>query len=254
VNYSNKSLALSVVVVFGLFGCASDKHLVKLQSAKTITDTAPFKGAAGDIPYEFQERLGLEVGYNIQYVKLERFSGYKLTFIFRNKSTSTIDISPRIRLIDANGMIIKESSYDGVMAESAMMARTAIPQIPAIQIAQQPYGSYQSGTIQNLNTGNTYTYSGYSQPQPNYGASFAGGFAQGAALGAAIAGASERKYGVMMMEWLPRNWMRGNYTLEPNLATSGSILYSASSSTKLPLKIKLDIGTSEFMFETVSGS
>jgi len=251
VNYSNKNLALLIVVVFGLFGCASDKHLVKPQSARAITDTAPFKGAASDIPYEFQEHLGLEVGYNIQYVKLERFSGYKLTFIFRNKSASTIDISPRIRLIDANGMIVKESSYDGVMAESAMLARTAIPAIP---VTQQPYGSYQSGTIQNLNTGNTYMYSGYSQPQPNYGASFAGGFAQGAAMGAAIHAASERKYGTMMMEWLPRNWMSANYSLEPNLATSGSILYSASNSTKLPLKIKLDTGASEFLFETISGS
>ncbi len=234
------------LLIFGvavLSGCASEQNLVKIDTARTIPDTAPFDDE-DDIPYEFQDRSGLEVGYSVQYIELERFSGYKLTFVIRNKSDSVVGFTPRVRMADANGLILQESSYDSLMAEAAALSGTRIPDIPLAQ----PYGSYQSGTIRNVATGSTYVYSGYSQSQGG----FASGYAQGAAIGDAIHAGKQRRYGRMMLEWLPKNWMRNSYTLDPGFAISGSLLYSASEEAELPLKIKLDVGREEFLFETVS--
>lgn len=199
-----------------------------------------------NIPYETVEKGGISLGYNLFFAKGGNLSGYRLTLVIRNNTSARRLLEPAVSLQDAGGFLVPPYAYQAFVTEAALLAGTAVPAIP-VQ-AQSNY--YNTGTIRNTTTGNTYAYSGTTTVAPAGG--FAGGFAQGMAQGAAIRARNDREEGHKMLRWANAFWLKSAYDLPPGTAASGSLFFPASNLGQLPLRLTIETGGEKFQFVTAA--
>lgn len=199
-----------------------------------------------NIPYETVEQGGISLGYNLFFAKGGSLSGYRLTLIVRNNTSGRRVLEPVVSLQDAAGFLITPYTYQAFVTEAAILAGTAIPAAPAP--TQSSY--YNTGTIRNTSTGNTYAYSGTTSTAPAGG--FLGGLAQGLAQGAANRAGNDREEGRMMLRWANSFWLKSAYELPPGTATSGALFFPATNLGQLPLRLTIEIGGEKFQFVTAA--
>lgn len=199
-----------------------------------------------NIPYETVEKGGISLGYNLFFVKGGNLSGYRLTLVIRNNTAARRVVEPVVSLQDAGGFQVPPYAYQAFVTEAASLAGTAVPAIP-VQ-AQSNY--YNSGTIRNTTTGNTYTYSGTAKTAPAGG--FAGGFAQGMAQGAAVRATQDREEGRLMLRWANAFWLKSGYDLPPGAAASGALFFPAATLGQVPLQLTVEVGGEKFEFVTAA--
>jgi hypothetical protein len=199
-----------------------------------------------NIPYETVEKGGISLGYNLFFAKGGSLSGYRLTLVIRNNTSARRLLEPAVSLQDAGGFLVPPYAYQAFVTEAASLAGTAVPALP-VQ-AQSNY--YNSGTIRNTTTGNTYTYSGNTTAAPAGG--FAGGFAQGMAQGAAIRAVNDREEGRLMLRWANAFWLKSDYDLPPGTAASGALFFPAANLGQVPLRLTVEVGGERFEFVTTA--
>lgn len=204
-----------------------------------------------DIPYETQERDGIEVGYSLMFTNDVNMEGYRLTLVFRNKGSQEKNIKPIVNLEDESRIQLPAYSYEAFVSNGAVLARTQTPPMPASQ--QSNY--YSTGTIRNVATGSSYSYTGTTAPTP-YGAAggFAAGLAQGMAQGAANRARQDREDGLMMMKWANAFWLKSSYSLQPGAGAVGVLFFPSPKVGNLPLRLMVTVGGQDFVFVTKAAS
>jgi hypothetical protein len=239
--------ALALLSVITTAGCASVVQLNDPAKSISAVDVATLESPR-KIPYELQERNGLKAIYNLSFIPRGNFTGYRLTLIFKNEGSQPRVIEPRIAVQDSTGMVLSPNSYEAVMTQAAALAGTAVS--PMLLAGPSTATYYQSGTVRNTMTGNTYQYSGYSTSAPSGG--FAAGLASGMAQGAAMRAVADRNEGVLMLRWTNAFYLKSRYELPSGGVASGALLYPAASLAQLPLKLTIEAGGDRFEFLTAS--
>lgn len=226
---------LFAVLALLVAGCASVNQLNDPSKPSVVVDRTT---------YEYQERDGIGVGYNVRFGQDSFFTGYHLKLFLRNNRSSAETLRPKFQLQDAAGLLIQPYSYDAFIAYAAAMAGTEVPPMSV----SSPTRYYHSGTVL-APSGNVYSYSGYTTSAPAGG--FAAGLAQGMAQGAAARAAADRNAGRMMLQWAPGAWLREEYPLPSGAAAQGELLLPAQRLGALPLKLVVEVNGLVFDFRSV---
>lgn len=233
-------IAFVVVAAILVSGCAQMIHLNEPSRSKEDLDLANLLSPR-NIPYETQELDGVSVSYNLftdgrEYVRL--------TLVVKNTTASEISFSPEVTLVDSGGVVINPYTYEQIRMQAVGLLGTQVPMLPP----PQPSAYTMTGSIQSLNTGNTYTYSGSARARN----SFAQEYATGYNVGSAIAARQAQDSGYLMLRWIDAYWLRKQYSVQPGSAAVGALLFPANQVNRLPLKLSVKVGSRQFVFVSKS--
>lgn len=233
-----------LILLISLFvaGCAmAPKSLNDPARSALDTDVANLLRPR-QILYETKTAGSVAVSYNIFPGSEPGFTGYRFTLIIRNIDPAPLTVEPRAAMMDGGGLQIQPQSYSDFMSTAYRMAGTRVREIP-----QQAPPQRTTGTITNaLNPIQSYNYTADS-------ISAASGSRAGN-LAAALSQAMDegvRASGQLMVRWAEMYWLRREYTLDPNAAAVGALLFPSPIDRSLPIKVVVTVGDQRFDFTTV---
>lgn len=229
-------------LVLALFGCASAPVATQFNIPEKTIQTQDFRMGADEnskAPFEFHEKNGLSVGYNLRGFDDE----FTLRLIFKNKTNSALKFAPRVTIVNAQGFVVNPQDLRNVLQNYSSSASMPVPAV----YQANPQSYYNSGVLTDQTSGKTYNYSGTSTPS---GGAFAQGFGIGAMIGEALAARSARKYADEVMSFTTRYWLRSEYEL-PVGASDVGLLYYTVNSISSPMKISVTVNGEVFEFKTL---
>jgi hypothetical protein len=205
-------------------------------------DVAPVK-SDDEIPYETLDKDEFAVSYNLQLRDDGLGPVYKLTLIMRNKTGEHAQIEPQLTLVDGDGIAIQPYSYGAVRAEAFALAGAKAPPIPA---SSNTGNRYYEGTVRNTSTGERYAYTARSTST----SSFSDSFAKGYSVGAQVRADRNMEKALRLIKWTDTYWLKGKYSVPPQTAVSGAVLYPGSKKPALPMRLMVEVAGELFEFET----
>lgn len=240
---------LIVAAALVLAGCATASRPTALKPSGQVIDlpdiSSPY--AKGMVPFEIRYLDVLSVAVNAT-TQPGIVGVTTVTVFFKSHHDKELILVPKIKLIDVNGLEVPAYSYDGFMSEVSALAGT--PYIPMPDFKPYTSTTTTQGTIRDTRTGQSYNYEAQSTSRSGGPLTNAvNSYAQGVAMREAIDAADRRRAGQSYMRWASSAWMREAYTVAPNTAVSGVIVFPfLLEKERLPAKVQLSVSGHPFEF------
>jgi len=245
----------TVAILFAvsvLSACAADSQfasLTNVERAIYLPDLS-VRPDAPPVPYDMKEDSDVSVG---MYICSE--PGFmnltKVSVIIRSKLDRTIEVSPHIALFDVNGIELPAYTLNAFIAEASALAET--PEIPLPRAAPSRSSKIVSkGKITETTTGQTYVYQGQSTSSSSDDKPV-DPYLRMVAMSEAIDSSQRRTFGQSVMRWGHAFWLQQSYSIAPQAAVSGGIMYPVVlDKSRLPAKVIVTVNDSRFEFATIA--
>lgn len=241
-----RAMPLIVSLVLLLVGCASPiKSLTDPAGAQMVEDMAPL-GAVTKLPYEFKNGRLVTVGLNLRYAETSSTSGYIATIFMKNNTKERLEVAPRVTLEEGSGLVREPYTFAAFMQHAARLAGVQIP----ASLQQQPQSVEHRGTVRDISTGRTYSYSG--STSSGQGGGFLGGLLAGLADAEVANASAAKKEGGTLLRWADAHWMKDRYRLESGQAVAAVLVYPRRGIGHLPLTFRVNVDDEIFVFRSIT--